>query len=121
MVISAKVAPPYSVVVITDPSGGQTPDTMSGSIIAATESCIAVGCLCDIDGETEFTLGAGPEVDPGSEPTFQGTLQTPNRRIVVRSVYGETILELPVLRETARVRIWVNHPSEPDRVVVGAD
>ena len=73
----------------------------------------------DADGETEFTLGEMHEVDPGVRPVFQGELKTPNYKIVLRSVLGETILEAPVSQLSTTVRIWANHPTEPDEVIVG--
>jgi len=118
---SAKVAPPNSLVLISDSSGAEIPETMAGSLIASTNSCIAVGCQSDVDGETEFTLGTTREVDPGDKPVFQGMLKTPNRRVAVRSVLGHTILETPVTQEQTTVRVWVNDPKEPDRVIVGID
>ncbi len=86
--------------------------------MASTDSSVAVGCLNFADGETAFTLGKVLEVDPGTPSAFQGMLKTPSRRIAIRSVDG-TILEAPVLQLNTAVRIWTNHPSEPDEVIVG--
>jgi hypothetical protein len=116
---SAKIAPPYSLVLVGDPSGREIPDIVPGSVIASTSSCIAVGCLSEVDGETDFTLGATRDVNPGIDPAFEGELKTPNRTIAIRSVLGQTILEAPVPQEQTTVRVWVNDPKEPDRVTVG--
>jgi hypothetical protein len=77
MAASAKVAPPYSVVVISDSEPAELPKDMEDSCIASTSTCIVVGCRADVDGETEFVLGATSEVDPGSHPIFEGMLETP--------------------------------------------
>jgi hypothetical protein len=120
MASSAKTAPPNSLVLVADdPSRCDIPETMAGSLIAATSSCIAVGCRSEVDDETEFTLGATREVDPGDHPAFEGVLKTPHRKIAIRSVFGQTILEAPVRQEQTTVRVWVNDPKEPDRVTVG--
>ena len=116
---SAKIAPPYSLVLVGDPSGREIPNIVAGSVIASTSSCIAVGCLSEVDGETEFTLGATPDVNPGIDPAFEGKLKTPNRMIAVRSVLHETILEATVPEEQTTVRVWVNDPTEPDKVIIG--
>jgi hypothetical protein len=121
MPTSVKVAPPNSLVLISDAHGGEIPEAMAGSLISSTTSCIAVGCQSDVDGETEFTLGASQQVDPGSQPAFQGRLRTPNGKITVRSVLGKTILEASVPRHETMVRIWVNDSKEPDSVIVGID
>ena len=119
MATSTKVAPPNSLVLISDPKGGEIPATMKGATIAATASCIAVGCQSDADGVTEFTLGTMHEVDPGDHPVFEGKLSTPNHKVAVRSVTGEIILEASVPQRQTTVRVWVNDPREPDRVIVG--
>jgi hypothetical protein len=92
---------------------------VSGSLVACTDSCVAVGCLCDVDGETEFMFGEAREVDPGGHPVFHGKLKTPTRRLALRSVIGQTILEAPVPGPETVVTVWANDPSEPDRVIVG--
>ena len=71
------------------------------------------------DGETEVTLGTSDEVDPGDLPAFDAMLETPNRAVVVWTVEDETVLEAPVPTKQTRVRIWVNHPTEPDKIIVG--
>src|SRR5580698_11144109 len=96
MAVSKRVAPPYSVVLISDSGGGKIPDVMRGRLIVATDSCVAVGCLSEVDGQTEFVLGASAEVNPGEPPTFEGKLGTPRRRLEISSVLGDSILITPV-------------------------
>lgn len=119
MANSTKAAPANSLILIADLDGGEIPASMSGSSVASTDSCIAVGCRSDVDGDTEFTLGQIPDVDPGHPPVFQGQLRTPNLKVVFRTVAGQTILETPVARRETTVRVWTNDPSEPDQVIVG--
>jgi hypothetical protein len=116
---SVKTAPPNSLVLIEDPSGGNVPASMAGSLVASTMSCIAVGCKSEADGETEFRLGAVGEVDPGNRPVFQGALETPTRKVSLRTVLGHTILEMPVAGKQTTVRVWANDPKEPDEIIVG--
>lgn len=119
MTTSMKTAPPNSLVLIVDASSGEIPKSMQGSLISSTESCIAVGCQSEIDGETEFTLGASQDIDPGSHPDFEGELRTPSRKVVVRSVLGQTMLEMPVAGQKTKVRVWVNDSREPNSVIIG--
>jgi hypothetical protein len=109
------------VVLIADPIGGQIPDTMRNALIAATSSCIAVGCQSEVDGETEFILGMTHEVNPGDRPEFEGGLDTPNRKVRLASVLGETILEISVREQKTTVRIWVSDHHEPDKVIIGVE
>ena len=118
MAVKTKVAPPNSVVLVSDTASGEIPKSMHDSLISATNSCVAVGCLSEDDGETEFTLGTLSELDRKDKPAFEGMLKTPSHRVAVRSVLGKRLLELPVSQELTRLRIWVNDASEPDNVVV---
>jgi hypothetical protein len=72
-----------------------------------------------MDGETEVTLGAAHIVDPRTRPAFDGMLATPGHAVVVSTVERKTILKEPVGGTFTRVRIWVNHPTEPDKVIIG--
>lgn len=75
--------------------------------------------MAEDDGETEIVLGSYGSVDTDKELVFEGLLQTPNRKLVVRTVRGVTLLELPVPTTETKVMIWVNDSSEPDRIAVG--
>ena len=118
MTNSIKLAPHYSLIFIADSGRGEIPERMDRPIVS-TGSCIVVGCRADVDGETEFTLGETHDVDPGDLPAFHGLLKTPNCRIVLHTAEDETILQATVPQRETVVRIWVNHPSQPDRVIVG--
>jgi hypothetical protein len=72
-----------------------------------------------LDGETEVTVGTAEEVSPGGSPAFDADLETPHRAVVVWTVEDERILEVPVPSTQTRVRVWVNHSVEPDKVIVG--
>lgn len=90
-------------------------------LVVSTDSSIAVGCQCDVEGETEFRLGTRLEADPGSPPIFQGQLKTPSRKLAIRSVLDDVVLEIPVSQPETTISIWVNHPTVPDQVIVGVD
>ena len=117
--LSAKTLLPNSILLIEDPGGGEIPVWVAGKLIASSGSCIAVGCRSETDGETEVLIGRAGDVDPGLLPAFDGTLPTPSRGLAVRSVLGDTVLEVPVRGDETRIRVWVNHSVEPDRVIIG--
>lgn len=119
---SITLAPPNSLVFIEDATGGMVPDPNRIALeagITATDSCIAVCCLCSDDGPTKITMGPAQEVDPGEHPAFDGILATPTRTVAVDTVEvdGVLVANVPALR--TRIRIWTNRPKEPDNVVVG--
>lgn len=119
MTSSAKIAPPNSLLFISDPDGGEPPYPVRGAKILATGSCVSIACYPSIDGETSVTLGPSGEVDPGGAPAFDGLLETPNRSVVISTVDGQTILGEKVSDTTTRVRAWLNKASMPDQVIVG--
>jgi hypothetical protein len=119
MAVSIKVAPPNSLLFISDQNGGVAPEPVRGAQILSTSSCISVACLMSQDGETEVTLGSAPDIRPGGFAVFDGLLETPNRSVVVSTVEGHPLLEARVPRVTTRIKVWVNRPKEPDQVVIG--
>jgi hypothetical protein len=114
-----RIAPSNSLLFIEDISGGEIPVTVGPARLWSTSSCIAIGCLASMDGETEVTLGASDQVSPEWEPAFDGILKTPTRKVVVSTVEGDNVLVADVASERTRVRIWTNHPIEPDKVSIG--
>ena len=119
MASTIRIAPPYSLVFISDLDGGTSPECIGETCLWATPSCIAVGYLMFQDGETQVTLGRAQEVNPGGRPVFDGLLETPNKPVIVSTAEHETLLDIRVHNTSTRVRIWSNHPTEPDKVVVG--
>jgi hypothetical protein len=116
---SVKIAPPNSLLFISDIDGGEPPIPVLGAQILATGSCLSIACYPWIDGETAVTLGPSREVDPGTSPAFDGELETPSRTIVISTAEQKTILSDNVLGTRTRVRAWVNKPSMPDQVIIG--
>jgi len=116
---SVKMAPPNSLLFVSDVDGGQAPLPVLGAQILATGSCLSIACYPWIDGETTVTLGPSSEVDPGTPPAFDGELETPSRTIVISTVDQKTVLSDNVAGTKTRVRAWVNRPSMPDQVVIG--
>jgi hypothetical protein len=115
----ARVAPPNSLLFISDSSDGLGPEFIPGQLILSSPSCISVGCFMWQDGQTDVTLGDAHEVDPGGSAAFDGLLDTSSRAVVVWTVERETIFDTPVPNSRTRVRIWVNRPVEPDKVIIG--
>jgi hypothetical protein len=119
MLNSKRIRPVNSLLVISDPDGGIPPIPVWGALVLSTSSCITVGCSSEQDGPTEVVLGDASDVDPGHAPAFDGDLETPNRVVVVSTVDDQTILQANVPTSKTHVRIWINHPRWPDKVIVG--
>ena len=119
MAVATRVAPTNSLILVEDSYGGKIPRSMNQSLIAATDSCLAVGCKPEMDGETEIILKHGSTVDTGDQLAFEGPLRTPSRTVVVRTTNSLTLLEMSVAGAETTLRICVNDPTEPDRITVG--
>jgi hypothetical protein len=119
MKMKTTVSVAYSVILVMDQTIGVIPEAMNGGLIAATPSCIAVGTASEIDGQVAIELTDEPlEVDAELRCVSETTLQTPNREVAVCSVHHEKLLAISVEHDISRIQVWVNHPSEPDRIVV---
>ncbi|MEO3389236.1 hypothetical protein [Mesorhizobium sp. CAU 1741] len=87
--------------------------------VTASGECINVGCLYGEDGDTTITLGPFEELSPQTGlPKFDGVLETPERRVDLFDANMPEILSMEVPGLRTRVRIWTNHQTEPDNVII---
>lgn len=118
MIQVRRIAPMNSVFFIG--GGGRFPllDFVVGQVIAAAPDGIAVGVLMCDDGETQITFGLAAETALDRPPDFDGDLNTPAGAVLVSTVEAENIFIQIGMGLQTRVRIWLNHSSEPDEVVI---
>jgi hypothetical protein len=119
--ITLKLAPPNSVLLIMDLRTGEPPTTMGKELVAATNSCVAVGTLCEVDGKTSVVFSAALESsDPVGDmkQVFDGVIATPSREVHLCTTALESVAKLPVSATTAKVRVWANHRTEPDCLLI---
>jgi hypothetical protein len=122
MPASITVAPSNSLIGISDVKKGVVPTSMPESGIAATESCILVGCYPEGDGETRITLGPASDVDPGYAPAFDGQLATPTAVVRIVTIDWKPLLEARVpAAVSTRVRVWKNHARWPGEIIIGLE
>jgi hypothetical protein len=112
-----KTAPANSIFFLEDSGGGRKyPEIDQRHVrIWSTESFIIMGSLPFMDGETELTV-SDEEVPPGS-PVFEGMLKTPSKALQVSTSEDEILLRCEVESHSTRVRIWTDHPSEPEKIL----
>jgi hypothetical protein len=118
MSTSVKLAPANSIIFISDAKLGDIPEITRGRRLWWNESCVVVGCLAFMDGETEVTLGDAESLDPGIPAAFDGAIATLHCNLMVSTVDGE-VMSIPTPTRLSRVRVRTNHPSEPDKILVG--
>jgi hypothetical protein len=116
MTTSIEIAPPNSLLLIMDRSWGVVPESMGTPCISATSSCVAVGTYPAPDGSTNVTIDGTPPSE--APPSFDGTIETPNKTVSVCTTLDEVVHAQPVETERTRLRIWLNDLHVPDRIVI---
>src|SRR5579872_2721501 len=115
---SVTLAVPNAILFVVGSDRYAVPNVERGSSIWSTSTCIALGCTPDADGETRITIGSSAKVRLPRNPAFEGELATPHRIVKIDIVPGRKVLEESVPDAVTRVRIWTNHPVEPDDIVI---
>jgi hypothetical protein len=113
-----KTAPANSLFFLEDSGGGRRyPEIDQRHVrIWSTESFIIVGSLSFMDGETELTV-SDEDLPPGA-PVFDDMLETPSKVLQVSTSEDEILLRCDVKSNSTRVRVWTDHPSEPENIFV---
>jgi hypothetical protein len=117
------LSPRNSIVFVYDSShrSVEVPTYVAGDLVAASQTCVSIGTLAEIDGETTITLADSIDGISVGELFFDGVLLTPGHEVSVCTSENEKLLTLPIKASHARVRVFANDPSEPDEIVVVAD
>ena len=84
----------------------------------ATDTCVAVGTLNELDGETIIALtDESPFEGAGLTRRLEARLDVVNGSVSIRNVYDEPYLELPWTASSLVVSVWVNDAAEPSLVL----
>jgi hypothetical protein len=119
---SVTVAPPNSIIFVMDFKNGKLPKSIDGGLIATSPSSVVIGTYPEPDGETTIILTDDVLKEIGSEDmlAFDGSISVPGRRLSVVTVHDEALLSIPTQRENVHLRVWVNHPQCPSRIIIVA-
>jgi hypothetical protein len=116
--LTKSLAPPNSIIFIADPSSRYHVPADSGSaLVTSTPSCIGVGTLAEMDGETTVSLSE-EFAAPKGDLAFDGMLETPNLQVAIIDSEGNSLLAMSTRSKVSSVKIWVNDASEPDDILV---
>src|SRR5262245_29994485 len=110
-----RIAPPNSLILIMDPAAREVPESLGGELIAATQSCLAIGTRAAMDGDTFISFGEY-EAAAHQPPVLDRIMNTPQRKLAVCTVLKEPLMTLSVPDLRTRVRVWTNDAFEPYRV-----
>lgn len=115
---SIVVAPMNLLVFVSDPTATDVPTHGERPRIRSTAECITIPCLYWDEGDTKISMGSFAEVGEARTPNFDGTIKTPTRRVVVTDVAITEYLSRFVPSFETRIRVWINHPTEPDEILI---
>jgi hypothetical protein len=123
MKLEVKIAPPNSLLLVMDRDALDIPDSMDGELVSYTPSCVAVGTLSELDGETSVTLTNEPlsACEGDLRKVFSGVLEVQGKEVQVCTALNEVILRLPVSAANTQIAIFANHDVEPTRLCIAAD
>jgi hypothetical protein len=119
--VEITIAPSNSIILIVGAKKYEVPSSMKGAVIATTLSCVAIGSLSEIDGQTSITLEKSCESERDFAPSFTGFIETPSCLVEVKTVLGQTLLQMPVLHKMTKIAIWTNDKFEPDKIIIGVE
>jgi hypothetical protein len=115
---SILISPPFSLVFLAGEPGFEPPSYLKSSGLASTSSCISIGCLSADDGPSQFKIVENFENLEEYALVFDGNISLPNRELYLLSVNAEVFAKKTVQKTFARICIWTNHSTEPDKIVI---
>lgn len=97
-----------SLVFVLDSKQSVVPNVDGIGAYWKTDSCVAVSCLPDCDGETEIVLARGGTPPKDLKFLVAVRLDTPSRRLAIELVPHRRIAELDVPYPSTRLDIWTD-------------
>jgi len=115
--LEATLPIPHGVVFIYDPTALVTvpPDTSKGPVLA-TDDCLSLWTVHEIDGSTTLVLTDSHE-SGSDEVVFKGSLRAPGRRLAFNTSSCEPIIEAELDGDTVQVVVYANDANEPSKLV----
>jgi hypothetical protein len=118
---SIRVFVPNGIVFIQDSGGEDVPMPTDESGVWWNPFGISVACMHEQDGETDITMGPTSQVAQMQHLLFDGAINTPERKVLVFIVPGETVLEQDVQSTQTRVQIWTDGKRYPANIMIGLE
>lgn len=112
------IMPEYLSIYVAGRRNVHIPVHMDKRGIFSSADCINIPALYWNDGDTHVTFGPYLEIVESREPDFDGILNTPNNELILFDAIEPEFAIAHVPSVTTRIRIWIDHPSEPENVTV---
>lgn len=94
------------------------PTHMDRRGVLSSKDCILIPALYYYEGDTHVTFGPVSEITEAGKPDFDGILNTPNKELILFDANEPQYAIATVAAERTRIRIWMDHPHEPEHVTI---
>lgn len=112
------ITPEYLSIYVAGRRNVQIPVHMDKRGIFSSPECINVPALYWNTGDTHVTFGPILEIMETREPDFDGMLSTPNNELILFDAIEPEFAIAYVKSTKTRIRVWIDHPSEPENVTI---
>lgn len=116
--------PPHPIIFISDYDNldAEMPEYTPGSITSATDTCISVGTIADVDGDVTVTLSqvTPDEILTSYVEVFSGDIDCPNHEVAIINSHDEKLLSAVFDGTLIHVRVFVDDDVHPEKVWVEA-
>ena len=104
------------------PKTGVIPESARGGVVVATASCVAIGTLSPLDGDTTVSMERRADISSGfleaRVQVFYGRILAASGVLAVCDVYGNELLTSQVPSGDVLVSVHVSDEQEPDSVII---
>lgn len=112
------ITPEYLSIYVAGRRNVKIPLHMDRQGTFASSDCINVPAYYWSDGDTNVTFGPISEITGIRKPDFDGILNTPNNELILFDAIEPEFASAHVPSTKTRVRVWIDHPIEPENVVI---
>lgn len=112
------MAPEYVSFYVAGRRNVDIPTHMDRRGVLSSKDCILIPALYWNDGDTHVTFGPASEIKENRKPDFDGILNTPNNEIILFDANNPQFAISRVPSAKTRIRVWIDHPTEPENVVI---
>ncbi|RYZ75308.1 MAG: hypothetical protein EOP04_33480 [Proteobacteria bacterium] len=112
------IAPEYVSFYVAGRRNVRIPTHMDRRGVLSSNDCILIPAHYWSDGDTDVTFGPASEITETRNPDFDGILNTPNNEIILFDANNPQFAISRVPSAKTRIRVWMDHPSEPENVII---
>lgn len=112
------IAPEYVSFYVAGRQNVDIPLHMDRRGILSSKDCVNIPALYWNDGDTHVTLGPASEIPHIGEPDFDGILNTSNLEFILFDANEPQFAIVQVPSTKTRIRVWIDHPTEPQNLII---